>query len=242
MHALVFGCQSDGNIVLIYSSDGFLNMHQPCISHRGNIANIAGSNDLITNHNTPALVTYGDRDKIIKIWSASIIKSSCSISLDLLFCINSIEQAPEKILLSSAVLCLVLKDNQLAMLKLTNKPQSQLFNSSLMKHSHKDDHRHRIHSLVMYSYLQIVITSSKDTIKTWNLDNELLSNLDIGAPVSSVGLASDNGDLLIGTRNIITVLGAEEYLPRKLVTIAKTSPKRDLIEKSIPFNPDLEFW
>ena len=49
--------------------------------------------------------------------------------------------------------------------------------------------------------------------------------------VTSVGTAGDNGDLLIGVQNMISVLGAEEYHPYRFVSIAKTCPKLDVVER-----------
>ena len=250
VHALVFGGQFNGDIVLIYSSDGILDMPHPCSSHRGHITNIVGSCDLITGCNVPSLVTYGNIEKILNIWAIDIIESNYTISLSRHHSIDMMDEIPQKILLTNVTICLALKDKQLIMLKvpdwLQNQysiPSSELSKLSVMKHQNEDDHKNCITSLITCSYLQIIITSSNDgIIKIWNLENQLISDLDIAVTVSSIGIGCDNGDLLIGARNLISVLAAKEYLPCEFVNISKTCPKLDAVEEPIHFDPELEFW
>ena len=249
VHALLFGGQFDGNIVLMHSTEGIITMSHPSSLHNCRITNIVGSNDLITACTTPALVTFASVEQTLNIWSMNIVEKNSTVFLTPHLCIYMMNNIPRRFLLTNMTLCLALKDKQLIMFNLPDKQQNrytyqylELSKLPMMKHQHDDDHRNSITSLVFCSYLQIIITSSSDGIKSWNLENQLISDLDVGVPVSSVGFANDSGDLLIGARKIITVLRAEDYLPPEYVAIAKKCPKLDLMETPIPFNPELEFW
>lgn len=240
---MVFGGQIGGEIVLIHSSDGKLNMFQTCSSHAGRITDIVGSSDPLTNCNTLALVTYGI-DKALKFWAVNIMEASYTISLSLHFSVIRMEHDPQKMVLTNATLCFIQEGKQLIMFKLPNRPESRCSSSSVMNQKcDQNGHNNSITSLVICSSLRFVVTSSDDgTIKTWNLNNELLSELNIGVPLSSVGIANDNGDLLIATQNIVTILDSENHLPDSYTTIAKKCRKWDMFEITISFNPELEFW
>ena len=104
-------------------------------------------------------------------------------------------------------------------------------------------HAKEITFLSACPYLKIFVSSSKDgVIKVWSFDNQLLSDIDFGTCVSSVGFANNRGDLLVGVHIEISIIRAEDYLPEGYREASTKCPFWDHKERPIQFDPHLEFW
>lgn len=241
----MFGGQTDGNITLLYSTDGVLNMTSNCQAHNGNISTLVSSNDILyPKTKSHMLASYG-QDRCLRIWTLSVLEPSHNISLSLLICVTQMEETPEKLLLTKGTVCFVLEKVQLIMLKLPEKQVTKSASScrtSISKESHW--HKTPITALVGCSALGLAITSSYDGIlKTWKLcSNTLMSTLNVGAAISCIAIANSRMDLLISTRNIITLVPSHHYLPNTLNINVEKRFRVDALERSIPFNKESEFW
>ena len=244
--ALVFGGQTDGNVALLYSTDGVLHMTSNCSAHEGAVTNLVCSNDVMPAKNkSRMLLSYG-QDMCLRVWTLTVLEPSHSISLGLHFCVTQTDGTPEKLLLLvKGVICYVSQKTHLVMLKV---PENQATKSaqSCRVLSTKEVHRHNstITSLVGCSALGLFITSDKSgTLKTWKLSSgSLMSTLKVGTDITCIAIANARMDLLISTRNIITLIPSHFYLPNTLNINMEKIFRVDALERSIPFNAESEFW
>jgi len=245
VHALVFGGQTDGNIALLFSTDGVLNMTSNCRAHEGAVTDLACSN-IVKSAKTKChmVLSYG-QDKCLRVWTLTVLEPSHSVSLALHFCVTQMNESPEKLLLIQGVICFISKKTHLVMLKV---PDSQATKSaeSCRILSSKEVNRHdsSITSIVGCSALGLIITSSMcGTLKTWKLSSgALMSTLKVGTDVSCITIANSQMDLLISTKNIITLIPSHFYLPNTLNINVEKIFRVDALERSIPFNVESEFW
>ena len=113
----------------------------------------------------------------------------------------------------------------------------------VLEHQEEEQHTKEVTSLSACPYLSIFVTSSKDgTIKVWNFDNQLVSDIDFGGTVSCVAFANNRGDLLVGVQIEVSIIRAEDYLPDHYRKKATKCPYWDHKERPIQFDPHLEFW
>lgn len=137
--------------------------------------------------------------------------------------------------------CLVIK-----IYHLEEKTILQVINISSLEqlhHESQDSHTKTVTSLNVCSYLKLFVSSSRDgTIKVWSFDNQLVSEIDFGVPLTSVGFANDQGDLLVGLQLRISIIKAVDYLPDEYYELSKNCLHWDERERTIAFDPHLEFW
>ncbi len=116
-------------------------------------------------------------------------------------------------------------------------------NIKVLEPQEEEQHTKEVTSLSACPYLRLFVTSSKDgTIKVWSLKNQLVSDIDFGGTISSVGFANHRGDLLVGVQIALSIIRAEDYLPDHYREIATKCPYWDHKERPIQFDPHLEFW
>lgn len=256
VHSLVFAGQFDGDVILLHSTKGALSMRSSCPAHDSRVTSLVGAYDLLTTTSTSnksivtesALISYGKISDRLHVWAIQIQEERFTVSLQLLMVVKLTVQ-PCFIALMNNTVCLVLDDGQVLMFKSQSKKRQisthveNLAGINLMKDQPEDRHAKEVTSLNACPYLQIFVTSSKDGfIKVWSSENQLMSEINFGVPVSSVGFANNQGDLLVGLQQHISITPAENYLPDYYAEISRSCTNWDYKEQPIPFDPNLEFW
>lgn len=258
MHSLIFGGQLDGDIVLLHSSRGMLTMAMPRPAHDSHLTMLIGASNVTPNTYTrkdgtrymqSALVSYGKSSDRLHIWAVVVNESALTLELEVLLIVK-MTAVPRFIALSDSTICMVLENNQLTMFRnRTVRRQSftpQVINIAsmeLLHHQNEDGHTNTVTSLNVCSYLKLFVSSSRDgTIKVWSFDNQLVSEIDFGVPLTSVGFANDQGDLLVGLQLRISIIKAMDYLPDEYYEVSRNCLHWDERERTVAFDPHLEFW
>ena len=261
VHSLLFGGQNDGDIVLLHSTKGVLSMAKPHPSHDNRLTMLVGASDIIPNTYRrsdgnlcvqSALVSYGERTKQLCIWTVTVNEESLKLGLEILLIVN-MSSTPHFVALTGNTVCVAMGPadaNQLHMFRnrTIRKPffVPQLVNFTslgLLSHRSEDRHLKPITSLSTCPYLRLFVTSSKDgTIKIWDFDNHMISEIDFEMPLTSVTFANDRGDLLVALQLHISKVRAEDYLPSGYCPVVRNCPCWDDRETPVPFDPNLAFW
>ena len=186
-------------------------------------------------------------EDILHIWGLSISEADGKVILQCCYSVLLDGNYLHKFLLTDYTLSIVLEKKRLAMLQIPRTAQkTKFFHLSKfpqLHHEPDDSHRASINSLLYCASLKTVITSSDDgVVKVWDLSNQLVADLDIGWPLSSVGIASEAGDLLISHQNVITKFSSNHFLPHEYTSRIRRNTVNDFSESVIPFNPNLKFW
>ncbi len=239
----------DGNVALLFSSKCSLKMPVICFAHKWSITAIAATTSLIHNNQPDniALVTYEHHmEDIFHVWGLSVSESDGTITLRCYISVLLKGIYPHRFLLTDNTLAIVVEGKRLALLDIPRTPQrnEQILFTDYPQRNHEpeDSHKSNINSLLFFPALKMFITGSNDgVIKAWDIDNQLVADLDIGWPVSSVGFANEIGDLLISHHNVITQFSSCHYLPSEYTSGIITT-KSNFVDKPIPFNPNLKFW
>ena len=247
-----------GHIALLFSSGNKLSMQHPCPAHDGHVTKLIASCDLIVPFSDDpngssviqaALISYGC-DNMLNIWCLKIRKSN-QITLKLQKSIHT-KLEPIHCSLLGSIICLSFLDNHIVMLNASTKsrPDSRIVATShsldkmpLLTHQVEDDHTETLLSLQCCPSLGLFATSSKDgLVKIWNSENQLVSEIDFEASLTSVCFANSQGDLLIGFQKHISLISASDYLPDAILEKNKSFSVTDCIEQPLTFDSDLAFW
>ncbi len=220
-------------------------MTERCPAHRGQISTIVSSSDIMAPKNkTHMLVSYG-QDKCLCVWTMTVLEPSHRVSLSLHLCISQMEDTPEKLLIVKGTVCYISQKQKLVLLKLPENPTTKSASSfRLVSCKESNWHGSNVTALVGCSALGLAITSSIDgTLKTWKLSNNtLMSTLNIGVEISCIVIANRRLDLVISTKNVLTLVPSHHYLPNTLNINVRKIFQVDTSEKLIPFNMESEFW
>ena len=76
----------------------------------------------------------------------------------------------------------------------------------------------------------------------WSFNNELVSEINFGVPLSAVGFANPQGDLLVAVQLQVSMIRAADYLPAEYVEKSRECRHWDYKEKPVAFDPHSEFW
>ena len=258
VHSLIFGGQLDGDIVLIHSSKSVLSMTLPQPAHDSMLTMLVGASDVVPNTHTrsdgslfiqSALVSYGRVSNKMHIWGIDVNESTLTLELQVMLIIK-MTVIPRAIAVSGSTVCMAFMDNRVTMFRNRTirkpyfAPQALNITSiGLLHHQAEDGHTHTITSLNVCPYLKLFVSSSIDgTIKVWSFDNQMVAEIDFGVPLTSVGFANDQGDLLVGLQLHISIIRAADYLPAGYFEMSRNCPNWDEKERPIAFDPHLEFW
>jgi WD40 repeat protein len=235
-----------------------ISMVVPCSAHESQLTMLIGASSITPNTYTrrdgnrfmqSALVSYGKVSDRLHIWAIVINEWELTLDLEVLLIVK-MTAVPRSIVLSGSTVCMAMEDNCLTMFKnRTIRRQSftpQVVNIAtmeLIQHQTEDSHKDTVTSLNVCSYLKLFVSSSKDgTIKVWSFNNQMVSEIDFGEPLTSVGFANDQGDLLVGLQLRISIIKAADYLPEEYYQVSKNCPHWDERAKPVAFDPLLEFW
>ena len=143
--------------------------------------------------------------------SEGIISLKCHSSMSL--CGSS----PSKFLLTHYTLAVVIGGKRLALLQIPHIPQRkkcfQFLDFPQRNHKLEDSHKSSINSLLHCPVLDVFITGSDNgMVIVWDTSNQLIADLEIGWPLTSVGLAGKVGDL-ISHHTVITHFFSFNFLP-----------------------------
>ena len=258
MHCLIFGGQLDGDIALLHSTRGILSMVSPRSAHDSQLTMLVGASNVTPNtysrsdssrYMQSALVSYGKISDRLHIWAVVIDEKAFTLELEVLLIVK-MTTVPRYIVLSCSTVCMVLEDDQLRMFRnRTIRRQSftpqvvNITSMELLRHQSEDGHTNTITSLNACSYLKLFVSSSVDgKIKVWSFDNQMVAEIDFGVPLSSVGFANDQGDLLVGLQLRISIVKAVDYLPDEYYEVSRNCPHFDYRERPVGFDPTSEFW
>lgn len=258
VYSLIFGGQLDGDIALIHSTRSILSMATPRSAHDCQLTMLVGASNVTPNTYTrsdgnrymqSALVSYEQISDRLHIWAIVIDEKALTVKLEVLLTVK-MTTVPRFITLSGCTVCMVLEDNQLTMFRnRTIRRQSftphvvNITSMELLHHQIEDGHTNMVTSLNACSYLKLFVSSSWDgSIKVWSFDNHMVSEIDFGVPLTSVGFANDQGDLLVGLQLHISIIKAVDYLPDEYYEVSKHCQHWDKRERPIAFDPHLEFW
>jgi len=247
--ALIFGGQVDGNVILLFSSQCALRMPSVCFAHKWCITSMTATSSLINTEkpNSIALVTYErEMEGVLHIWEMKILEPQGIISLKCHSSMSFGGISPSKFLLTDYTLAVVIEGKRLTMLQIPHTPQRkkcfQFSDFPQRNHELEDSHKSFINSLLYCHVLDVFITGSDDgMVKVWDTSNQLIADVEIGWPLTSVGLAGVVGDLLISHHNAITHFYSSSFLPAEY-TALKRKPKIKTKGRMIPFNSNLKFW
>ena len=247
---LLFGGQVDGNVILLFSSQYSLKMPSVCFAHKWCITSMTAKSSIINTEkpNSIALVTYEkEMEDILHIWGMKVLESEGIISLKCHSFMSVCGSSPSKFLLTDYTLAVVIEGKRLALLQIPHTPQRkkrfQFSDFPQRNHELEDSHKSIINSLLHCPVLDVFITGSDDgMVKVWDTSNQLIADLEIGWPLTSVGLAGEVGDLLISHHNVITHFFSFNFLPSDYSALIKRKARVKTKEKIVPFNPNLKFW
>ena len=218
---------------------------------------LVGASDVVPNSGTSensflssALISYGKLSDRMIIWTIAINETELSVDLQQVLVLRMLTIRPSFISLASSTVCMALEEDKIIMFQshahrqsLPSVPMNSLASIKLMRHQLEDSHSDVITSLNVCPYLRLFVSSSRDgLIKVWSFENCLVSEIDLGVPLASVGFANDRGDLLVGLQLRISIINVEDYLPKEYCYLSRTCPHWDGKEKPIAFNPRLKFW
>ncbi|ORY27611.1 WD40 repeat-like protein [Rhizoclosmatium globosum] len=213
--------------ILIYNLVGDV-VHRQQL-HFGNVTCIA--NDMEQD----ILVTAGD-DNVINVThfnpgAANMFEVKVAIET---------EHVPKDICIGLNHICVTYEDSTVHMFSFdleegTWKP--------LPNHSRSDDHSESISSICCIKKLGLFLTSSHDaTIKVWDLQNNLVREIQFHDPIESICIANPKGDILIDIENRIDIINYALYLPPKYVKLADNlDDTTSAIEDPISFDEDFNF-
>lgn len=233
-------------------------MSMPCPAHDSSLSMLVGASNVTPNMHTrndgnrcmqSALVSYGQTSDRLHIWAIVIDEKALTLELEVLLIVK-MTAVPRFVVLSGCTVCMVTEDDQLSMFRnRTIRRQSftpQVINIAsmdLLRHQNEDGHTNTVTSLNACLYLKIFVSSSKDgTIKVWSFDNNMVAEIDFGVPLTSVGFANDQGDLLVGLQLRVSIIKAVDYLPAEYYEMSRNCPHWDEKEKPVAFDSLLEFW
>ena len=232
-----------GYISLIYGT-GY-SMSHPFLAHNGPVLRLASSTlhtDSSGDHHS-YLASLGG-DEVLCLWLVKI-SSQKEVTLQSAFRI-SIAITMNAIAILGPRLCIATTDNQVIMYDIpplvqgpslsTASPESPV----LLSHHPTHDHAQQIISLTASPLLKLFLTSSADgSLKTWDMQNQLVSDLQMGRSLGASCFTSA-GDMLVGFKHQLFMVPASRCLPpsySKLVT------KRESYQESVPaFDSQLKFW
>ncbi len=230
-----------------------------CSAHDGCVTMMVGASEVIKNTYSKdkdsvfqsALLSYGRSDNRLHVWAIALNEESFTLSLHLLMSVKMTAH-PRFIALMRSTVCVALDTNDIVMFNTPSNGRrgskilaftESLDKMSLMHHQEEEEHNDNVTFLTVSSYLGLFASSSIDgMVKVWDTQNMLVSEMDFGEPVTSVGFANFKGDLLIGIRLHISMILAEDYLPDQYIQIVRDCPFWDLVENPLPFDPQLKFW
>lgn len=259
IHSLIFGGQFDGDIALLHSTQSIFTMPLPCPAHDSRVTMLVGASDLVTNMpassasgkvvTQSALISYGKISDRLHVWGVQLDEEQFTLGLQLLLVVKMTTR-PHHISLISSTACLAMENSQIIMFRtpfgsVKIHPMDIVSIGSIMleEHMEEEDHTHDITSLNACPYLQLFVSSSKDgTIKVWSFDNQLVTEINFGVPLSAVGFANTQGDLLVALQLQISIVRAVDYLPPQYCELSTSCPHWDHKERPVAFDPQLEFW
>lgn len=232
-----------GYISLIYGK-GY-SMSYPCLAHNGPVLQLASSTPHTDRDGKlhKYLASLGN-DDVLHLWLVQIsaqkevtLQSACSICISI---------AVNKIVMLDSRLCLATTDNQVLMYDIpspvqsSSAPSTDLADPVLLSHDPIKDHTQQILSLSASPQLNLFMTSSGDgSIKTWDLQNQLMSDLHIGSSLRATCFTS-TGDLVVGFKHQLYIVPASKCLP---TSYSKLATKRENYQDTMPaFDSQLKFW
>lgn len=167
------------------------------------------------------------------------------IAIKNLGCI-SLDYAPAYISLLQSHLCVATPDNQLFVYDLDDLEASDSINISHLQpvtHSQDDSHYDDILSLSANSQLNIFASSSKDgRIKVWDVECQLLSEIELGLSLTRLCFDVATGNILLGFQQQLCMISAAKYLPFQRLSRTKVRKRRDVLECPVPFDETTTIW
>lgn len=93
-------------------------------------------------------------------------------------------------------------------------------------------------------HLKLFATSSEDqSIKLWNIKNQLVRELNFDDTLCGVCFANHRGDLLVGFQCHISLVTLTNYLPGTyLDRVSSMHFENDPVERYVQFDDHLQFW
>ncbi|KAJ3020556.1 UNVERIFIED_CONTAM: hypothetical protein HDU68_010114 [Siphonaria sp. JEL0065] len=222
--------------ILIYNLVGDVVRRQQI--HFGRITCIV--NDMEQN----ILVTAGE-DKIIHV--SRFDPMGTASMFDIRVSIET-EQIPRCICVGLRQLCVTYDDSTVHMYAFDVDQETS---SQLPNHSRSDDHVDTITAICSIKKLGLFVTSSVDaTIKVWDMQNNLVREIQFHDPITSISIANPHGDILIDIENRIDMIHHTLYLPPlylkvlenlKWDNILLVDPLTMTVEEPIAFDEDFNF-
>ncbi|KAI9330745.1 hypothetical protein BDR26DRAFT_871157, partial [Obelidium mucronatum] len=190
------------------------------------------------------LLTAGE-DKMIHISQFNPLAKESMFDI----CISvEAEQIPRDICIGLSHFCVTYDDASVHIYEFdVNRKTSK----HIANHSRSDDHTDTITTIASIKKLGLFVTSSVDsTIKIWDLQNNLVREIQFHEPITSLAIANPRGDILIDMDNRIDMIHHTLYLPPlylkavenlKWDTNILMDPYAATIEEPIPFDEDFNF-
>ena len=243
---LLLAGHRSGALSVLHSKDCLIG--PPCPAHDGPIMDLVstqssrplGENPVIT------VVSYGN-DHLIQVWAIEIkVDSRRQVLVHTILSISPPLQP----------ICMSLLDNKLCMATIDHRvliyslpymeiPPLRFYLNNVicstpMTHTLEDAHRDTITFLAACSKLKLFVSCSKDGwIKVWDLNCQLVSNINLGSQISAVCFTQTH-DLLIGFQNHLYTIPAHNYLP-SIYCNAVNTIEETTTEQPLPFESELQF-
>ncbi|KAJ3069280.1 hypothetical protein HDU98_007659 [Podochytrium sp. JEL0797] len=168
----------------------------------------------ITSDTEQNLLVTGGEDKVVQI-------STFNPAADKMFKVHiSIEtkRVPKEVCIGYGHLCVAYEDATVHMFSFNIAGGTW---KQIPNHSKSDDHVEPITSLCVNKLLGLFVTSSLDaTIKVWDLQNNLVREIQFHDAIKSICFANPRGDILIDIENRIDIINYALYLPPTYIKTA----------------------
>ena len=232
-----------GYISLIYGK-GY-SMSHPFLAHDGPVLRLASSTlHADSNGDLHSYLASLGGDDLLCLWLVKI-SSQKEVTLQSASRIN-IAITMNAIAILGPRLCIATTDHQVIMYDIpllvqgpslsTSSPESLV----LLSHDPTHDHAQQIISLSASPRLRLFLTSSADgSLKTWDMQNQLVSDLQMGSSLGASCFTSA-GDMLVGFKHQLFIVPASRCLP---LSYSKLVTKRENYQDPVPaFDSQLKFW
>ena len=243
---LLLAGHTSGALSVLHSKNCLIG--PPCPAHDGPIMDLVSTQASRPLGNNPVItvVSYGN-DHLIQVWAVEIkMDSGRQILVHTIMSISPPLQPVHMTLLDSK-LCVASIDHQVLIYSLPYMviPPLRFYLNNLicptsMTHTLEDSHRDTITFLAACSKLKMFVSCSKDGwIKVWDLDCQLVSNINLGSQIDTVCFTQTH-DLLVGFQNHLYTIPAQNYLPSTYYNTVNTI-EETAAERPLPFQSELQF-
>ena len=234
-----------GCISILYTSKHY-QMSHPCPAHDGHVINLVSS-QLNEKWNDKYSITVASQgsDGIIQVWmlymnhkEESVMQNITSIpNIALSTCMGLMEDT----------LCIATNENQILMYNTSRSEETadivSISNRVSKPHVHtpEDAHTSTITSICVCCELNLFASCGLDgKVKVWDNTCHLVSDINLGFPISGISFTQEGPDILVGFQKQLTVIPAHKYLPSKYRN--GKDKETHVLEEPIQFNSQLEFW